>query len=588
MMSFDWIISVYVMVFVIQSSKIIRVCAYGRPCWNNHSNWVGIGCLNSHVVHIVLEGIQLTGSLPPMVLHNITLLSKLSLKNNSLFGSLPNLANLNQLQSVSLSNNRFTGSIPLEFIDLPNLSQLELQENLLTGTVPPFSQPTLIVFNVSNNRLQGEIPETPVLLRFPESSYNHNLELCGKPLRNPCPAPPVSAPPSPALTPPNTKQTKDKKLKIWSIALIAVAAALVPFTLVLVFLCYYRKMKGRGTREDEHSESSVEWTENRVQRSKGRGDPEKTMELQFFDKARPIFDLDDLLRASAELMGQGRLGSTYKTMLESGLVVTVKRLKEKNGLSRKEFIQQMQLLGNMRHDNLVEILSIYNSKEEKLVIYEYVQGGSLFELLHDYRGARMPLDWAARLSIAEGVARGLAFLHQSLSSHKVPHANLKSSNILIQNHYHPKLTDFGFQPLVPPKKFAETLTFSNAPEFSLGKKVTYKADVYCFGLILLELITGRIPGEFSLGNDEAMDDDLSEWVRSIVHREWSTEILDLEIVAERESHEEMLKLTEIALECTSAMPESRPQMSEVLRRIEQIKEESSSRREAQEEDIGNA
>lgn len=130
------------------------------------------------------------------------------------------------------------------------------------------------------------------------------------------------------------------------------------------------------------TESSVEWTENRVQRSKGRGDPEKTMELQFFDKARPIFDLDDLLRASAELMGQGRLGSTYKTMLESGLVVTVKRLKEKNGLSRKEFIQQMQLLGNMRHDNLVEILSIYNSKEEKLVVYEYVQGGSLFELLH--------------------------------------------------------------------------------------------------------------------------------------------------------------------------------------------------------------
>lgn len=269
------------MVFVIQSSKIIRVCAYGeyyaeerdaliqiretlnstldlhsiwtgRPCWNNYSNWVGIGCLNSHVVHIVLEGIQLTGSLPPMVLHNITLLSKLSLRNNSLFGSLPNLANLNQLQSVSLSDNRFTGSIPLEFIDLPNLSQLELQENLLTGTIPPFSQPTLIVFNVSNNRLQGEIPETPELLRFPESSYDHNLELCGKPLRHLCPAPPVSAPPSPALTPPNPKQTKDNKLKIWSIALIAVAAALVPFTLVLVFLCY-RRMKGRGRREDEHS-----------------------------------------------------------------------------------------------------------------------------------------------------------------------------------------------------------------------------------------------------------------------------------------------------------------------------------------------
>lgn len=130
------------------------------------------------------------------------------------------------------------------------------------------------------------------------------------------------------------------------------------------------------------TDTSVEWTENRVQRSKSRGDPERTVELHFFDKARPVFDLDDLLRASAELMGKGRLGSTYKTMLESGLVVAVKRLKEMNGLSKKEFIQKMQLVGNMRHDNLVEILSIYYSKEEKLVVYEYVQGGSLFELLH--------------------------------------------------------------------------------------------------------------------------------------------------------------------------------------------------------------
>lgn len=99
---------------------------------------------------------------------------------------------------------------------------------------------------------------------------------------------------------------------------------------------------------------------------------------------------------------------------------------------------------------------------------------------------------------------------------------------------------------------------------------------------MLELITGRIPGEFSPGNGEGMTDDLSEWVRSVVQREWSPEILDLEIVAEKEGHGEMLKLTEIALECTSSMPESRPKMSEALRRIEENREETGSRREARE------
>lgn len=112
------------------------------------------------------------------------------------------------------------------------------------------------------------------------------------------------------------------------------------------------------------------------------GDPERTVELQFFDRETPVFDLDDLLRASAELLGKGKLGTTYKAMLESGLVVAVKRLKNMNGLSKKEFIQQMQLLGKMRYENLVEIISFYYSKEEKLVIYEYLPHGSLFELLH--------------------------------------------------------------------------------------------------------------------------------------------------------------------------------------------------------------
>lgn len=111
-------------------------------------------------------------------------------------------------------------------------------------------------------------------------------------------------------------------------------------------------------------------------------DPERRVELEFFDKTIPVFDLDDLLRASAEVLGKGKVGSTYKATLESGAVVAVKRVKNMNALSKKEFVQQMQLLGKLKHENLVKIVSFYYSKEEKLIIYEFLPNGSLFDLLH--------------------------------------------------------------------------------------------------------------------------------------------------------------------------------------------------------------
>lgn len=194
---------------------------------------------------------------------------------------------------------------------------------------------------------------------------------------------------------------------------------------------------------------------------------------------------------------------------------------------------------------------------------------------------RVPLTWTTRLEIVKGIAKGLTFLHESLPSHKVPHANLKSSNILIyhnDHNYHPKLTDFGFLPILPSHKSSEMLAVGRSPEFSLGKKLTHKADVYCFGIVLLEIITGRIPGEFSPGHNDRMD-DLAEWVRAVVNNDWSTDILDIEILAMKEGHGEMLRLTEIALECTATVPEKRPNMSEMLRKIEEISQENNKRRE---------
>jgi hypothetical protein len=224
----------------------------GPPCHKNSSQWSGITCSNWHVVGLVLEGVQLTGSLPPAFLQNITFLANLSFRNNSIYGPLPNLSNLVHLESVFFSYNRLTGSIPSEYIELPNLKQLELQQNYLDGEIPPFNQPTLTLFNVSYNHLQGSIPDTDVLRRFSESSYDHNSNLCGIPLE-PCPVlppAPLVPPPSPPVSPP---QNKKRKLPIWIIALIVVVVALVPLMVMFVFLCCYKKAQEVETPKEQQA-----------------------------------------------------------------------------------------------------------------------------------------------------------------------------------------------------------------------------------------------------------------------------------------------------------------------------------------------
>ncbi|CAL0322325.1 unnamed protein product [Lupinus luteus] len=299
--------------------------------------------------------------------------------------------------------------------------------------------------------------------------------------------------------------------------------------------------------------------------------------LKFSNKKLEPFDIDDLLRASATLLGKENLGITYKATLENGANIVVKKLNYMNELTKKEFLQQMQLLGKMRHENLVEIVSFYFSKDQKLLIYELIPHGTLFELLHVLEGrdiGRVTLDWTTRLAIIKDIAKGLNFLHHSLSSHKVPHGNLKSSNVLISydsHGYHSKLTDYGFLPLLSAKKVAAKLAISKSPEFVQGKKLTHKTDVYCFGIIVLEIITRKVPGQI-LGEIEETSSDLSDWVRTVVNNDWSTDIFDLEMLAEKEVHDAMLKLTELALECTDMVSKKRPKMSVVLRRIEEIEQ----------------
>ncbi|XP_019443251.1 PREDICTED: probable leucine-rich repeat receptor-like protein kinase At1g68400 [Lupinus angustifolius] len=552
----------------LNSSSDLLVNWTGSPCIENISRWFGINCSNLHVVHIVLEGINLSGSLPPRCFQNITFLSQINFRNNAIFGPLPNLTNLMFLEQVILSNNHFSGPIPLDYVELPILEVLELQENYLDWQIPPFDQPSLTSFNVSYNHLVGPIPETSVFQRFRKSSFDNNSDICGIPLDTICPAAPSPAPSSEV-------EKNKKRFHVWIIALIAAAAALFLFLIIIAIRFNKRSSEKETRRHGSARYVFGAWAKKMVTYAGTSEDSEGLGRLEFCNKKFAVFDIDDLLRASAEVLGKGNLGMTYKATLENGIAIAVKRLNYMNELSSREFQQQMQLLGKMRHKNVVEVVSFYYSEEQKLVIYELISDGTLFELLHEGRGiGRITLDWTTRLAIIKDIAKGLDFLHHSMSSHKVPHANLKSSNVLIHQDnqgYHSKLTDYGFLPLLPSKLYAEKLAISKAPEFFQAKKLTHKSDVYCFGIIILEIITGKIPGQI-LGEIEETTNDLSSWVRNVVSNDWSTDILDLEILAEKEGHDAMLKLTELALECTDVTPEKRPKMSAVLRRIEELEQ----------------
>ncbi|KAJ4761304.1 Leucine-rich repeat protein kinase family protein [Rhynchospora pubera] len=575
------------------------------------------------VTRLVLESLALNGTFAPSSLARLDQLRILSLNFNSLAGPVPDLSpltnlkalflahnrfsgpfpasllSLHRLRTLDLSHNFFTGSLPLPLTRLPRLLVLQLDSNAFTGPVPPFNQSSLKSLNMSSNNLTGPVPATALLSSFGSPSFAANPGLCGEVVRRQCtsriaffPHPATNAP-SPALPPSvngprqgfllsessATPSRNPHKRAIIAIGFMSATIFLIGFlTLVLALRKIKRhKLTSHGkihtpeksangseqTTTDDHEEPTaamiMEIPEDKDREKDKAKNLGKSGCLTFCAGEAPGYNLEQLMKASAEMLGRGSVGATYKAVLDTRLILCVKRLDAgRIGLAGKEdFERHMEAVGRLRHPNLVPLRAYFHAKEERLLVYDYQPNGSLFSLLHGSKSSRAkPLHWTSCLKIAEDVAQGLSYIHQAS---RLVHGNIKSSNVILGPDFEACLADCCLSFLLD-EQFFETdgeSRFYRAPEArESNRRLTPRSDIYAYGVLLLELLTGKSP----LDHQDLVSRDLPAWVRSV--REEGESVDD----------ERLTMIVDIAAACIQLSPESRPTAWQVLKMIQEVKE----------------
>ncbi|KAJ0237207.1 inactive receptor kinase [Hirschfeldia incana] len=582
---------------------LLRNSVRGRPLlWDTSASspctWHGVHCDSGRVTALRLPGAGLFGSLPVGGIGNLTELQTLSLRFNSLSGPIPSdFSNLLRLRYLYLQGNGFSGEIPEFLFTLPGIIRINLGENKFSGRIPsnvnnatrlvtlyleknqltgsiPEINITLQQFNVSSNQLNGSIPVS--LSGFPVTAFDGNT-LCGKPL-NPCEGDAVSPVSPPSVSPSSPGKKDSGKLSAGAIAGIVIGSVVGLLLLLLILFCLCRKKK-EDNGQPRNVEAPVaaaaaipkETARNvpppakaTASGSGGGGGGAVSKDLTFFVKSFGEFDLDGLLKASAEVLGKGTVGSSYKASFEHGLVVAVKRLRDVV-VPEKDFRERMQVLGSMSHPNLVTLIAYYFSPDEKLLVSEYMSRGSLSALLHGNKGnGRAPLNWETRAGIALGAARAISYLHSRDST--TSHGNIKSSNILLSDSYEAKVSDYGLAPIISSTSAPNRIDGYRAPEVTDARKISQMADVYSFGVLILELLTGKSPTHQQLTEEGV---DLPRWVQSITDQQSPAQVFDPEL-AGHQGNENMIRLLKIGISCTAQYPDSRPSMADVTRLIEEV------------------
>ncbi|GKU95420.1 hypothetical protein SLEP1_g8784 [Rubroshorea leprosula] len=513
-----------------------------------------------------LHNLNLVGEIPKNI-SNCRFLRELDVSGNALGGEIPDtLYNISNMEILDLHDNRLNGSIPPSLGNLSRIQYLDLSQNSLSGAIPPSlgKLKMLTHFNLSYNNLSGVIPTIQTIQSFGASAFLNNPFLCGSPLDNPCSA---------TVGGPTSTPGKTKVLSVSAIVAIVAAAVILTGVCVVTIM----NIRARRTKKEDVT---------LVVESTPPGSTDSNViigKLVLFSKSLPskYEDWEAGTKALLDkecLIGGGSIGAVYRTNFEGGISIAVKKLETLGRIrNQDEFEQEIGRLGNLRHPNLVALQGYYWSSTMQLILSEFVPNGNLYDNLHglNYPGTstgvgNSELYWSRRFQIALGTARALSYLHHDCRP-PILHLNIKSTNILLDENYEAKLSDYGLGKLLPILDNYGLTKFHNAvgyvaPELAQGLRHSEKCDVYSFGVILLELVTGRKPVESPTANEVVI---LCEYVRGLLERGSASDCFDRSLHGFAEN--ELIQVMKLGLICTSDVPSRRPSMAEVIQVLESIR-----------------
>ncbi|XP_071696553.1 receptor-like protein kinase BRI1-like 3 [Rutidosis leptorrhynchoides] len=501
----------------------------------------------------------------------------LDLSYNQLSGNIPeSYGSLSYLQVLNLENNNLNGEIPSSLGNLKTALLLNLAHNSLQGFIPGSlgGLSFLNDFDVSNNNLTGPIPSGGQLTTFPASKYENNTGLCGLPL-DPCGSGKGRA------------GLKHRGKRTSNMATGVVVGILVSLLCIIILTFILFRMK-RFQKKTETRNKYIESLSTSGSSSwKLSGIPEPlSINIATFEKPLRKLTFGHLLEATNgfnadTLIGSGGFGDVYKAQLKDGSVVAIKKLIHVTSQGDREFMAEMETIGKIKHRNLVPLLGYCKIGEERLLVYEYMKWGSLEAVLHDRvkGGGCVPtLDWSSRKKIAIGSARGLAFLHHSCIPHII-HRDMKSSNVLLDEDFEARVSDFGMARLVnalDTHLSVSTLAGTPGyvpPEYYQSFRCTAKGDVYSYGVVLLELLSGKKPIDTMTFGD---DNNLVGWAKQMQREKRLREILDPELLSDKSCEPELFHCLKISFQCVDDKSWRRPTMIQVMAMFKELQEDSGS------------
>ncbi|KAL9246453.1 hypothetical protein vseg_019985 [Gypsophila vaccaria] len=524
--------------------------------------FTGVGCWNEkedRLLSLQLPSFSLHGPVTPSFRFCPTL-QTLVLSDNRLFGGIPLdfCAWLPFLVELDLSNNRLSGPIPPSIGNCRFLNSIDFSGNLLSGVIPGelAALDRLKKLDLGGNRLSGEVPVG--LGRFGSGGFVGNDGLCGSVVGVKCGG-----------------SVGGVVVVGGAVGVVVVVVAVLGFV-VWYWCCGVGRTRKTVVEEEEKGGSFVGW----VGKLGGRN---KEVQVVLFQKPINKVRVADLLVGTdsfsdGKVVGETKTGVSYRAVLGDGSELVIKRLRGGVRSSEKQFKSEVSRLGGIRHPNLVPLLGFCCVEDEKLLVYKDMSNGSLKSRLHgDDRGGGGLLDWRARVKIGVGAARGLAWLHHGCQP-PIKHQNISSNVMLLDDDFDVRIADVGLVRLMAMGNSNGSSVMNGdfgefgyvAPEYASTLVASLKGDVYGFGVVLLELVTGQKPLEVNNAG-EGFKGSLVHWVTFLSSSGKIKEAIDKSLIG-KGNDDEIMQVLRVACSCVASRPKDRPPMFRVYESLKSIAE----------------